>query len=450
MTTFKLHRPCPSPSPINHAASLFSPISLPVRLLLTCLVVIALTLLPSGCTQGGSATTGGVTAGPSPITRTPAGIPLVRVRLLQDQSSVRISASSNPGFKIAPAGAKNIPESTLAMAGKAISITHSPSGWVLGGSQVARGELHLLPRPEGSLSVNGKVYRGNFRLVPTSGGKFDVVNDVEIDAYLKSVVSKELLKDWHPEAFKAQAIIARTYALYEIATSGGGRHWDVYDDERSQVYGGLSAESSLSVQGVETTRGIVLAYGNPGVERIFKTYFSACCGGIGQSASDAFNDPLYPPLTEKNVGTLCGDSPRYQWGPVTLTKAEATRRIKLWGAARSRSEANLVSVSRIQPSHQNRFGRPVRFLLTDSKGTQYSLMSEELRTALNTASPGRTAWSGFILIRDNGNSFTFSGRGSGHGVGMCQYCCQAMALQGRRHEDIVRFSYPGSVLIRAY
>lgn len=437
-----------------------------VRPLFSILAVLILILLPSGCTQGGSSSLDApVPSGPSPIvTYTPAGVPVVRVRLLSDQTSVRIGASSNPGFKITPPGqVKNSqvaaatntgsPESIIAMAGKTINVRLSPTGWVLGGSPVNSGVLHLISHPDGSLSLNGKYYRGNFRLVPTSAGKFDVVNDVEIDAYLKSVVSKELLKDWHPEAFRAQAIVARTYALYEVATNSPNSHWDVYDDERSQVYGGLAAESALSIQGVEATRGIVVAYGSPGTtgqERIFKAYFSACCGGIGQSASDAFHDPLYQPLTEKNVGTLCGDSPRYQWGPVTLTKAEVTRRFKLWGADRQRSEANIATITKIQPSHQNRFGRPVRYLVTDSRGTRYSLMSEELRTALNAGSSGRTAWSGFIFIRDNGSSFTFQGRGSGHGVGMCQYCCQAMALQGRRHEEIVRFSYPGTGLVRAY
>jgi hypothetical protein len=82
--------------------------------------------------------------------------------------------------------------------------------------------------------------------VPTAAG-FDVINDVDVDGYLKSVVPKEMLPDWTVEAYKAQAIVARTYALYTAKTSGG-QTWDLFPDTRSQVYGGLASETPKSQQ----------------------------------------------------------------------------------------------------------------------------------------------------------------------------------------------------------
>lgn len=401
-----------------------------------------------GAIGGGSNGTAGAAgaAAAGGVARASNGVPLVRVRLAADEAVVRIGATAAPVFRTV-----SVPVDTpLNIANRAIDVTLNERGWVLGGAQVSKGVMVMTPKPEGSLSLNGHAFRGTLRFVPLSGGRFDVVNDVDVDNYLKSVVSKELLRDWHPEAFRAQAIVARTYALHEVATAGAARHWDVFPDERSQVYGGIAAESGKSVDGVNATRGIVMGFGPTGRERIFKAYFSSSCGGIGQSAQDAFGDVPIAPLGEKNAGSLCADSPRSKWGPVTLEKGEVTRRVRAWGVRRDRPERGIGEVRRIDASHVNRFGRTVRFQLTDARGTRYSLTAEELRWAINGGLENRTLWSSFMNVRDNGGSFTFSGRGSGHGVGMCQYCAQAMALRGARHEDIVRFSYPGVRLVRGY
>ena len=129
------------------------------------------------------------------------------------------------------------------------------------------GELTILPAAEGLVSINKLPYRGRYRLVPLSGSKFDVVNDVDIESYLCGVLPKELLPNWHEETYRAQAIVARTYALYEKQTAPPDRYWDVYADQRSQRYGGLSAESDKSRDAVNQTAGIVLAYAPAGGRR---------------------------------------------------------------------------------------------------------------------------------------------------------------------------------------
>jgi stage II sporulation protein D len=212
----------------------------------------------------------------------------------------------------------------------------------------------------------------------------------------------------------------------------------------------------MSKDAVVATRGVVLTYGKLGEDRIFKTYFSSCCGGLGQNPVDAFiTDPPLGPLEEKNAGGLCQLSPRYSWGPVTISKAELSRRIRVWGQRRSRPEGGIASVRSVTASHINRLGRPVRYLVTDSAGARYSLAAEELRTAINTdangAGGGRTVYSGWMSVVDaGGGNFAITGRGSGHAVGMCQFCAEALALKGWRHEDILRYSYPGAQLVRGY
>lgn len=325
-------------------------------------------------------------------------------------------------------------------------------GWRIGNITYGSGELTIQPAQVGSVSINGQAYRGNYRLVPVAGGKFDVVNDVHIDDYLKSVVSKELLWNWHEEAYRAQAIVARTYALYEWRTAGTGRHWDLYPDQRSQVYGGLSAETSKSREAVDYTRGIVVAYGPPGQERIFKAYFSSCCGGVSQSAADAFGDSYVEPLSDQSVNSLCNASPRFNWGPVIVGKDELTRRFRAWGARKGRPEKDMAPVSRIDIQATNRWGRPTRFLVTDARGTRYSCTGEELRWAVNTqAQEGSTLYSSFCKIINSPDSVHFvEGHGWGHGVGLCQWCAQRRAELGMRHEDIVLAAFQKAVLVHAY
>lgn len=378
------------------------------------------------------------------------GAPVVRVRLHDGVSDVRIAASNAVAIRAAP----GVSPRPLNVAPKqAVLVQRTASGWQVGGLNVDVPELTFLPVGEGAhLSINDKPYRGQCRLVPVAQGKFDVVNDLDIDSYLKGVVAKEMLWDWHLEAYKAQAIVARTYALYELKTAGTGRHWDLYPDERSQVYGGIAGESGKSRSAVDATAGVVVAAGPRGRERIFKAYFSACCGGITQSASDAFGDPASDVLSDRVVGTRCNISPRFNWGPVVLRKDELTRRLRAWGAARGRPEKDIGTIESVEIAHANRGGRPVRFFLTDARGRRYHIGGTDLRAAINTgATKDTTVHSSFFTPSTEAGHVRFvDGHGFGHGVGLCQWCAQAQAERGARHEDIVIDAYPKSSLQRAY
>ena len=194
--------------------------------------------------------------------RRPPGVPIVRVRLLEAQSEVTVASTESVAFREAPGVSPrplNVPRkqpspsAAPAPAGASATSTSTPAS--SRSSPSAKAAL---------LSINGKPYRGDCRLVPVGAGKFDVVNDVDLEGYLKGVLAKELLRDWHEEAYKAQAIVARTYALYEMKTAGAGRHWDVHPDERSQVYGGVGGENGLSRTASDATAGVVVAYGPHG------------------------------------------------------------------------------------------------------------------------------------------------------------------------------------------
>jgi len=375
----------------------------------------------------------------------------IRVRLLQDVDHIEVMASDYPAYSYESDPKEHVlgfPRNTP------ISISLSGANWKVGTAVLPPGVMILRPGSDGSAKVDGHAYHGVYKLVATSAGKFDVINDVDIDGYLKGVIAREMLAGWELQAYEAQAVAARTYAMYEARTGGLKRYWDVYADTRSQVYGGIDGETQISREAVDATTGIVLVYG-PGEGTIFKAYFSSCCGGVSQAVSDAFpGDPYILPLSEQNHGSECNQSKWFNWGPIILPESEVLRRMRQWGLKHGRPEANLPSIARIDIAQTNRYLRPTRFVLTDGSGMQYSLPCEDLRTAVNTdANGGLFLPSSFCKVAVDTKAHTvtfFDGHGFGHGVGLCQYCAQAKALQGEHHEQILAEAYPGSRRVRAY
>jgi len=381
----------------------------------------------------------------------------VRVRLMQDvdhanvaAEATRVHTDSNPADQVI-----NFPR------GIAIPVTLTAGGWHIHNISLGTGVLTIRPMTDGSLSIDHRTYRGSFRFVPVAPDKFDVVNDVDIEGYLKGVLPMELYATWHDETYKAQAIVARTYALYEARTSGAGRYWDLNPDQRSQVYGGVDAETAKSRQAVDATEGVVLTYGD-GDGKIFKAYFSSCCGGVTQAAADAFpTDAWSEPLSDHDNRARCNASPSFNWGPVAITKTELTRRFRAWGERKAkqeghpRAEAAMAPVYTMAVQSVNRYGRPTRFIVVDAKGVQYSWASEEMRSAVNTDAPkgAPTLKSSFCKV----NAFPaspvvtfYDGHGLGHGVGMCQWCAEAEAADGASAEQIVLDAFPHAKLRRAY
>ena len=128
-------------------------------------------------------------------------------------------------------------------------------------------------------------YRGLLRAVP-SGGAFDLVNVVGLEDYLKGVVPREMPADWGndaPAALAVQAVAARSYA---IATMKPGAVYDIFDDDRSQTYGGVASEDPRSTRAVEATRNTVLTYGG----RVITTYFFSTSGGRTENVENVFQD----------------------------------------------------------------------------------------------------------------------------------------------------------------
>ena len=136
------------------------------------------------------------------------------------------------------------------------------------------------------VSVKNKWYRGNL-MIQNKEGKLTVINNVNIEDYIKGVVPSEMPSGWETEALKAQAIAARSFALANLGKRAK-YGYDLNDTTEDQVYGGATAETSKTNQIVEDTKGLVLIYDL----KIIPAYYSASAGGQTINASSAWGSDL--------------------------------------------------------------------------------------------------------------------------------------------------------------
>ena len=203
------------------------------------------------------------------------------------------------------------------------------------------GPLQVVPAPGSVLSLGGVgQYRGLLEFRPTPFGGLNTVNVIPLEQYVAGVVARESPSSWPLEALKAQAVAARTYA---ITTSKAGAGFDQYADTRSQVYGGVAAETASTNAAVAGTRGQVVTYdGRPVV-----TYFFSTSGGRTENVENSFLGSQPEPWLKSVKDPYDGVSPKHRWKPVRMTMATAAA--KLGGLVKGRFKGIRVSKRGVSP-----------------------------------------------------------------------------------------------------
>jgi stage II sporulation protein D len=187
----------------------------------------------------------------------------------------------------------------------------------------------LLTGADGALTLGGRAgngrsngrYRGMLELRPGVLGGLDVINVLDLEDYVRGVVSWESPSSWPAEALKAQAVAARTYA---ITTKRSGT-FDQYPDTRSQMYGGVAAETAATDAAVTATTGQVVTYGGEPVV----TYFFSTSGGRTENVENTSLGTSPRPWLKSVVDPYDSVSPRHVWKPVRLSMP--TTRARLGG-----------------------------------------------------------------------------------------------------------------------
>jgi len=289
-------------------------------------------------------------------------------------------------------------------------------------------------------------YPGSIELRFTTPGQMEVINLVDVESYVASVTAGEVWPSFHVESFRAQAICARTYVLYQMMRRAGDR-FDVSDTAAAQVYQGIRRDKAGNDarDAAAYTRGLVCTWSADAAPRLLSTYYSAACGGQTQSAAIFGPDDDIPPLRGGVTCDECKIAPgeTYRWPPVRLSRGDVFQRLverypemKPWGGLAA------IEIDQAAPS-----GRATHLRLLGPAGQKEVMLAERFRLAIGSMTLRSTHFS----IRLDGNEFVFeNGRGFGHGIGLCQWGMEGRARAGMKAGDILQHYYPGSRLQRVY
>lgn len=315
-------------------------------------------------------------------------------------------------------------------------------------------KIILIPQDEKTTSVfRRREYNGELRLSFSEKLGVSLVNRLDLEKYLKSVVPSEMPseKAQYFEALKAQAICARTYALSKMLDRKN-HLFDVYTDHRDQVFKGRSAETVNASRAVEQTRGDVLKF-NDSLAVIF---YHSTCGGISENASEVWPD-INKPYLQKNKDLLgekfsCAVSKLYRWKR-SFNMAEIDSLIEknfefslLGQTVQDTSEIQFkAKVLQRSPS-----GRVQKMKLVYGDSTRV-LENYQIRSFFSSKN-GRGLPSLLFNIKSSRDSLlVFNGGGFGHGAGMCQWGALHMAESGFKYYDILVSKYfRGTYLEKVY
>ncbi|GAB4232955.1 MAG: SpoIID/LytB domain-containing protein [Acidobacteriota bacterium] len=307
-----------------------------------------------------------------------------------------------------------------------------------GAERTAEAATGFRLRPRGEfLQFKGRRYRGYLDVFVNPYGVPVVVNDLPLEDYLRGVLPRELGPDRYPypEALKAQAVAARTFALHERGRFAD-RGFDIYATEQSQVYAGADAETEMSDRAVASTRGVVAVFQGAPIVAVY----CSTCGGQTEAFDAVFSGGRFPYL---RGGVACPDdhSPYHRW-----RESRSGEELERWCRQKGLRVGRLrdLVVTERSPA-----GRALTVVLEGSEGAA-EVRGTDLRFGLNLRS---TWWESVEIARDAAGyveGITIEGRGWGHGVGLCQLGAVELARRGRSWEQILAYYYPGVTCTRWY
>lgn len=342
----------------------------------------------------------------------------LRVRLFAGLDIVRLSAG---GVQIdAAAGTLSTAHASQTLGSQIVELSASPlldvSALTTTGSTIER-------RYPGTLFIQ------------LQNGMLHVINRVDAETYVASVLASEVSPSWPAESLRAQAIAVRTYAAH--ARNLSTRDYDLNDDTTSQVYRGLDGITSSLVSAANDTSGQVLTAG--GLPATI--YYSSSCGGHTASSFEITGLPPPPyllgvPDGDPSGRPYCASAPYFRW--MNSVSAEAMSRIVNVPADR----LDGVAITERWPD-----GR-VKTITVSGAGATTTFEGRTFYSRALSVLGYKVIPSALFDVSRNSAGFDFIGHGVGHGVGMCQWGARGRADAGMQAAQILAAYFPSTVIAR--
>ncbi len=283
----------------------------------------------------------------------------------------------------------------------------------------------------GFIRVSERQYRDEL-YVYSSNKDCIVVNRVDLEKYIAGLLNSEMSAHWDSQALMAQAITARTYALYQMQGSPQvNPAFDLDSSVKDQVYEGAHKERYKALSAVQKTRGMILAFqGKP-----IKAFYHSTCGGNTEKPERVWGGK-FPYLTSVRC-PYCYNSPRFNW----IYELSFSELEKLLRKA-TLIKKDFLSLKILKRNGLNR----AEIIEISTRGEILRIPATKLRSLLGTSNIMSTNF----YLSQNKNQITFIGHGSGHGVGMCQWGAKTMSEKGYTYTQILKHYYPQASVTKLY
>jgi len=321
----------------------------------------------------------------------------------------------------------------------------------------------------GNISLNSVPYRGAIRFVRSNGNDMAAINVLGLEEYLYSVVPKEVSASWNEEVLKAQAVAARTFTITNL-NKFKNYGFNLDNTTASQVYGGVNAEHPRTTAAVDATKGEIVLYdGKPA-----SIYYHATSGGKTANSEDVWSAAL-PYLRSVEDPYENPDEASYARWSVTYTKEELKTILSSRGVeigdiidvTVKHSDGRAVQLTFIGTSGSKTYSKDnirvplslksTNFVLTkespDEKTKQFFAdYGNKGDTSLDSIGSFASSYAEKVIEKSDASSspqevksssFTFSGGGWGHGVGMSQWGAKGMADNGFTYKEILTHYFTG-------
>lgn len=285
--------------------------------------------------------------------------------------------------------------------------------------RLGAGELIIEPQDNGYVWIGDRWYRGRTRLI-RQDNQITAINHVDLEQYLYSVVGAEAVSSWPLEALKAQAVAARSYALYKRQTESSNLY-DLDTTIGTQVYKGLDSEYTTTHEAVNSTLGQIMTYNN----QVILAAFHSSSGGHTENVEDIWTSPL-PYL--RAVVDYDHQSPVFEWQQVVpMSKIRNL-------------VAGIGQIRGLQPAELTPQGRVITMEITGDRGTT-TVSGKQLRKVLELRST-------LFRVATDGRNLHIKGRGFGHGLGLSQWGAYYLAQQGVNYHQILAHYYQSASLAK--
>ena len=276
----------------------------------------------------------------------------------------------------------------------------------------------------GAIHVEKRKYARQIEIIKKAG-TITVVNQIDLEEYLKGVLPLEVHHDWPLEALKAQAVISRTFALFKVLEKKD-QDYALVDTVQSQVFGGSIFHRESTNRAAELTKGEVLTSGG----KLFPSYFHSICGGHTAKANEIW--AVEPnPVFQAVPCHFCKEAKYWRWTfKMPVEKIEKIMQDKGYPAK---------NLQEIGFAKRDKSGRATRVILK-YKYSNLVIKADDFR-----------AWIGYERLRSlkatvnvkNGLVY-FTGYGWGHGIGFCQWGSKGQSDAGKKYHEILNYYFPGS------